>query len=294
MYRPRSDWFASIQLNNQYDLSNFMPWFYRQKLFGWVRRDRIATLQEAVPYLFERHCDVLTLSESTAEQRQKNFDLLAARLAGQGETSPLRHEPYKVARSWSEAPIATVDRVTAPYLGIRAYGVHVIGYVEREDDLYLWVAKRALDRFIEPGKLDTMVGGGQPAGLGLKENVLKESYEEAGLSEVHLSNLRSVGAVSYVREDDLGLKPDTMFLFDLPMPEGVCPQNTDGEVAGFSLMPAKEVASLVREGSVFKKNCHLVYLDFFIRHGLISPEEADYIALQQGLRQTLPEPPFPV
>jgi hypothetical protein len=46
-----------------------------------------------------------------------------------------------------------------------------------------------------------------------------------------------------------------------------------------------KVASLVRETVAFKMNCDLVIIDFLMRHGYITPEHPDYLALGTGLTQ---------
>jgi hypothetical protein len=35
----------------------------------------------------------------------------------------------------------------------------------------------------------------------------------------------------------------------------------------------------------FKFNCNLVLIDFFVRHGLIGPDDPDYEAICRGLRR---------
>lgn len=52
----------------------------------------------------------------------------------------------------------------------------------------------------------------------------------------------------------------------------------------FQLMPVEEVAELVRDTTEFKDNCNLVIIDFLIRHGIIKPDQPDYLALLTGLR----------
>jgi hypothetical protein len=79
-----------------------------------------------------------------------------------------------------------------------------------------------------------------------------------------------------------------MYCYDLEVPEDFQPVNTDGEVAGFELQPVEQVMATVRETDEFKLNCNLVIIDFLIRHGLIGPEEPDYLDLIQGLRSPLP------
>ena len=94
-----------------------------------------------------------------------------------------------------------------------------------------------------------------------------------------------VGLVSYRCERPEGLRDDDLFCFDLELPADFTPKNTDGEVEAFSLWPIEKVAERVRETEDFKFNCALVIIDFFIRHGLIAPDDPDYTRLAEGLRR---------
>jgi len=57
-----------------------------------------------------------------------------------------------------------------------------------------------------------------------------------------------------------------------------------GEIESFALWPIERVARTVAETREFKDNCNLVIIDFLIRHGLIQPDDPDYVALVSGLR----------
>jgi hypothetical protein len=65
------------------------------------------------------------------------------------------------------------------------------------------------------------------------------------------------------------------------------PQNTDGEVESFTLLPLEEVARLVRDTDEFKLNCNLVIIDFLLRHGYLAPEHEEYLDLATGLRRPM-------
>ena len=99
----------------------------------------------------------------------------------------------------------------------------------------------------------------------------------ADFREKRMDRARAVGAVSYCRETEIGLKPDTLYCYDLQLPESFQPENTDGEVSEFQLLPIRQVIELVRESDEFKPNCNLVNIDFFIRHGLLAADEPDYL-----------------
>jgi len=170
--------------------------------------------------------------------------------------------------------------------GVRAYGVHVNGVVRRPDGLHLWIGRRAPDKPVAPDKLDNMVAGGQPAHLGLMDNLVKEAAEEADIPADLARTARPVGAICYCLEDQWGLKPDVMFCYDLEVPADFTPRNTDGEISSFQLLPIAEVAARVKDGDEFKFNVNLVILDFLLRHGLLSPDdEPDYVEIVKGLRQ---------
>jgi hypothetical protein len=79
-----------------------------------------------------------------------------------------------------------------------------------------------------------------------------------------------------------------LFVFDLDIPADFTPRNTDGEIAEFQLMPARDIVARVRESDDFKFNVNLVIIDFALRNGLITPDdEPDYVAIVTGLRQPL-------
>lgn len=49
---------------------------------------------------------------------------------------------------------------------------------------------------------------------------------------------------SYFHENELGLFPETQFVFDLELPRSFEPTNTDDEVSDFYLLPIKEVSTM--------------------------------------------------
>ena len=47
----------------------------------------------------------------------------------------------------------------------------------------MWMARRSPTKSKYPNMLDHIVAGGQPVGIGLMDNVVKECMEEAGIPE---------------------------------------------------------------------------------------------------------------
>ncbi|WP_342760769.1 NUDIX hydrolase [Azospirillum thermophilum] len=165
--------------------------------------------------------------------------------------------------------------------------MHVNGFVRGPDGaLSLWIGRRAMDREVCPGQYDNMIAGGQPIGLSLEENLIKEASEEAGLAAEVARRAVPVGAISYTLETDGGLKQDRLFVYDLELPADLVPENTDGEVESFALWPVQQALESVRDSEDWKFNVNLVVIDFLIRHGVIHPgNEPDYLEIVRGLRR---------
>lgn len=275
---------------NAHDLSRFRPFVAAGQRVGWIKRGFAGTLA-AFPEVFKVEGDEVRLSEHlvTFEERTYAIRRVVDALASQGEAPKRKGEDYPAAPAFGKPPLFLIDRGVVAWFGVRAYGVHMNGYVRTPEGLRLWIGKRAKNKTVAPGKFDNIVAGGQPAGLGLFENLRKEAREEADLPGWVTDRARSVGAISYCMETEHGLKPDTMFVYDLEIPAGVVPKNTDGELESFHLMTVDDVVERVRGTDDFKFNVNLVLIDFFIRHGILSAEsEPDYLDLLRRLRSPLP------
>ena len=270
---------------NAYDPRNYTPFMVDDRIVGHIRlRNRFHL--ERFPAVFMLSCGHVGLADEldTYERRTKAVGHALKALADDGVITGWRNEAYPVGGQWGRPCMFEIERAAAAFLGCRAYGVHINGFVRNSDDVKLWVAKRADDRPVCPGKLDNMIAGGQPVGLTLKQNVVKEAGEEAGVPAELARKAIPVGAITYTMENDLGLKPDMMFCWDLELPADFQPINNDGEVAEFHQLPAADVLNIVDTTDDFKFNSNLVVIDFCIRHGVLAPEHPDYEAILRGLR----------
>jgi len=281
-------YFHHIRACNSHDMSRFRPFHVGTDRVGWVRHElaeRLARFSDVFAVEPDRVSLLATFDnfESRSQALARVLDALVA----EGTVPPLRHEDYPVVTAWGQPPLLKIDRTAVAHFGVRSFGLHVNGFVRRADGLHLWIGKRATDRSVAPGKLDNLVAGGQPIGLTLDENLVKEAEEEASLSAEAARKAVPVGVVSYLMENPAGLKADTLFLYDLEVGEDFVPRNTDGEVEHFMLWPLDQVARQVRDTDDFKFNVNLVIIDFLIRHGYLKPDEADYPDLAIGLRRPL-------
>jgi 8-oxo-dGTP pyrophosphatase MutT (NUDIX family) len=238
-------------------------------------RHDLVKVTDAAVVLDPRYDDFKARTDALAEA--------AAHLRAREAMARPRGELFAVVERWGAAPLAEIDRTATHAFGFPTFGQHVNGWALDGGMMHLWIGRRATDRRVAPGKLDNIVAGGVPAGLTLAENLAKEAEEEAGFGPDLVARMRPVGAVSYRMAVPEGLRRDVLFCYDLEVPEGVEPVNTDGEVAAFERWPLARVAEALAAGDRFKFNVPLVILDFTIRHGALTPDDPDYMAILQGL-----------
>lgn len=275
-----------IRRCNNADLSAFDPWFVGPHRAGFLHRD-FAREAIAGSGLFEHRDDGWHLDPAldTPDKRSATMRAFLLGLRERGHFKGLwREEAYDVAPHEGHPVLMTMERAAVPWFGVRAGGPHMTGYVRRRDGLHIWVPRRSYEKPTFPGQLDNTVAGGQPAGLGLHENLVKECGEEASIPPALAQQAKAVSLVAYWNQSGLQLKPDVMTCFDLELPEDFTPRANDGEVHSFELWPVQRVFETVRDTTEFKYNCNLVLIDFFVRHGMLSADAPDFPAILGGLR----------
>lgn len=270
---------------NKHDLSHFVPFFIDGKRLGRIKTELAASLPHDTG-LFVAQNDGIALAPRFTDFKTRSAALMeASELISARTGKPLRKEMYAVIENWGDEPLAEVDRAAVPWFGTRAWGIHVNGFVRKKDGIHLWVGERAADRPADPGKLDNMIGGGQPIGLTLDQNLCKEAFEEAGIAPSLALTAKLAREINYLLERPDGLRTDTLFIYDMDLPESFVPRNTDGEVASFRLLPLNEVAALIFETDRFKFNCNMVITDFLLRQGFLTPKDAEYEGLARWLKE---------
>lgn len=274
-------------------LREFVPFVVEEQVVGYVHNGFAAHLRRFHDvFLFPR--DVLhdgqfnwhiTLHPSLKSPENRTSAVAnVINCLGEELIPGIRNELYPVKSCFGTREFFSLERAAAPYFGIKAYGVHMNGYVEREGQKLLWLGKRSQGKSTFPGMLDHLVAGGLPHGIPCGENMMKECEEEAGIPISISKKVKPVGAVSYLDINGDRLKRDVLFCYDLKLPEDFVPTNNDGEVESFRLIPVPHVANVIKITQYFKSNCTLVIIDFLFRHGYICPEYAGYLKLLQSLR----------
>ncbi len=282
-----------IREANHFEIGGFIPFIIAGRVYGCVRHgfaEQLGHWPEIFRVSEQQVCLSRELAASSTPISERSLALaqVCMDLRRAGVISGWRDELYPVCESWGAEPVVLLERAAVPYFGVTAYGVHLNGFVGAGVRQKMWIARRSLNKPTGPGKLDQLVAGGQPHGIGLQANMIKECHEEAAIPGVLAEKVRATGTLSYILESDAGLRPDILFNFDLELPEDFQPRNTDGEVAAFYCMEMHEVMDIVSAGTDFKFNCALVQIDFLVRHGHILADHPDYAAICAGLLQFTP------
>ena len=262
-----------------------MPWL--QSSPHWIvdPKARVVTLNPDLDIMMS-FTDAIAQTLDIA-RRQKSFEVLGG----------WRDELYAIYGHESGAPIS-MERAASPLFGINTYGVHMTVYVQTREGMKIWVPRRSRTKQTYGGMLDNTVAGGLPAGEKPFDALVREAAEEASLPEKLVrENAKQCGTVSYfyIRDDRAGgetdlLQPECQHVYDMEVGSDVVPKPNDDEVETFYLMTIADVILALGRGK-FKPNCALVLLDFFIRHGILTPEnEPDYIEIVSRIHRRLPFP----
>lgn len=255
-------------------------------------------------FVFDEAKLTVSISKSldTFDKRNEAIAKVARTLKDQGYFKPVldgwRNELYVVFNP-SKVPYLLVERAASPLFGVITYGVHITGYVPASptsSGMRLWVPRRSYQKPTFPGMLDNTVAGGLGYPYGIYDTAIKECGEEAGLEEDYVKQrLTSVGVITYwyrhKYSDDLNLfQPECEYIYDLKIDEDTVPHPVDGEVAEFNLWNREQLDKELKAGN-FKPNSALVFIDFFVRHGLLGPEdEPDYLNIVSRTHRRFPYP----
>ncbi|MEZ5536028.1 MAG: DUF4743 domain-containing protein [Thiolinea sp.] len=273
-----------IDACNNACFEQLLPWHIAGVRYGWVDREFAACLRD-YPGVFKVSDTAVVLQDhlSDYQQRTEAVNAVMQKLHYGGVIDTWVGESYPVVHHFDDAAVMEVERAAASFLGIRGFGVHVNGLVRSDGEIRVWVGIRAKSKPFWPGKLDQLVAGGQPVGISLLDNVIKEAEEEAAIPPKLAQRAEAVGQIHYQHQGKRGLENSTLFIYDLWLPEDFVPQNNDGEVDSFQLLSLQEVARLTEQTDAFKANCNLVNIDLLLRNNVITESHPDYTALVSAL-----------
>ena len=247
---------------------------------GWVRRQHVPALQGALPGVSGApglvRWDAQHLSPV---QRSQVLALAAQTLREQGLIQGWRDECYSHWGAISHDPDPALpewfrlERSAFRFFGLRSHAVHINGFTP---DGRMWCARRALSKATDPGRLDNLAAGGLAAGEGILSCAVRELYEEAGIEPSLAQQVQRAGRITTARSEAEGWHDETLVVFNLLLPDGVVPHNTDGEVSGFECLSPAEVMARIRMAD-FSKDAACV-----VAQGVLSAQYFSGTIISEG------------
>ncbi|OSI17175.1 NUDIX hydrolase [Neisseria dumasiana] len=178
-----------------------------------------------------------------------------------------RNEKFDVEDAAGK-PLFALERAAFRPLGLMSHAVHINGLTLHEGEWMFWIGRRSPYKAVDPNKLDNLVGGGIASGESVREAMMREGGEEAGLDISLLHNLACQNQRLSVRPVARGLHNELLHIFDVVLPSEIHPENQDGEVAEFTLMNPTELTAAMCDG-LMMNDAMLATLDAFSRYGLL-------------------------
>lgn len=200
-------------------------------------------------------------------ERDEAFAEMNAALRAQGLVRAWRDEPFPLLSPASGRTLAVFERASARFWGSLTLGAHCNGWVAGPQDRpeAMWIARRSATKATDPGKLDNLVGGGVPWGQTPWDALVREGFEEAGLSPSQMARATPGRVIELNRDVPEGRQFERLHVFDLQLQADETPRNQDGEVAELHLWPVGEV--FVRAATdEMTVDAALVTLEFLLRH----------------------------
>jgi len=271
-----------IRICHRRDMTKYRPFLADGAAIGWINR-HLAERLRGFPRVFRAVEDGVELIPRGYEARTAAMADVVATLRDEGLVTGWRDESFPVAASFYAPPLFAIERAAVKAFGIRYYCVQLNGLVGAGEGQHMWIGRRAMSKPIGPGKLDQIVGGGVPLGYSLAEALVKECAEEAGMPAALAGRAHPVGAITILAEEDGGLWHETLFNYDLTLPDDFVPRNTDGEVESFELMSVAEVRQRLESSDDFLFDVVPLLADCLMRHGHLSADDPDYVPLAELL-----------
>jgi len=282
----QADW-PAIDAARSHDPASRLPFLIADAgqdwLAGSVARGHLAALARW-PEALRIDATGVTLSLPAAER--DGFLARANQALGEaGLIMGWRDETCALPAVQGGALLARLERAAARFWGSTTFGAHCNGYLAdaRGRPTQLWIARRALDKPTDPGRLDNLVGGGVPWGQSPAQTVVREAWEEAGLRPAQLAGLTAGRRFLVLRDVAEGLQREQISVYDLALPPDLLPINQDGEVHSFTLMPVEQALAHAAAGDM-TVDAALVTLDFALRHRLLPTPRHQHL---QALAETL-------
>lgn len=155
--------------------------------------------------------------------------------------------------------IGAVERGITRLLGLPTQGVHLVGVVlgdtEGPSRVSTWVQQRSAHKAEFPSRWDTLMGGTVALGETPETTWPRELWEEAGLHPTDLLGLQHRGRIRVAHpvdhgndDDGLSYSVEHLDCYLAQLAPGTTPNNQDGEVQRFELLPPPALAERMASG----------------------------------------------
>lgn len=238
---------------------------------GSVDEAHLAALRPWARWL-EVRAQAVVLTAGPAERKAVFTDVNTG-LREQGLIHAWRDEPFPLLSPTTGQVRAVFERASARFWGTLTLGAHCNGWGAGPNGQpeALWIARRSPTKATDPGKLDNLVGGGVPWGQTPWEALVREGFEEAGLSPAQMARATPGRVIELDRDIPEGRQFERLHVFDLQLLPGETPINQDGEVAEIGLWSVRDACAAAAT-SAMTVDAALVTLDFLLRRRLLTPE----------------------
>lgn len=275
-----------VQAASTFDPSDsLLPFTVDGVLAGWMKKSFAERLEDWPEYFSLRPRGVgMTAHFDSAEHRSAAMAEVVESLATQDVIRGWRGELVTVAETFYSAPLFHIERAASRYFGLTMYASHLNGLTARNGQPYMWLARRAESKHVDPGKLDNIAAGRIARGYTPLQTLAKEAMEEAGIPQELSAQARAAGAVRSKREVEEGLHHEIIFSHDLILPDSFEPTNQDGEVASFECVPIVDLLKRLEAPQQFTVDSALVIADCLLRRGYITSDREEYLDLIHAMR----------
>ncbi|MGE5616137.1 MAG: DUF4743 domain-containing protein [Bacillota bacterium] len=256
-----------------------IPFYVREHAVGWLRPS-FADLLRRWPHLFDVSPAFVTLraTPDTVAGRTAAMAEVTKELLRDGVIRGWRDEQVSISHHYAAPELLRIERAATRYFGMMSYAAHLNAFTARNGLTHAWIARRSLDKSIDPGKLDNLVGGRIAAGLTVDETLRKEAWEEASIPPAMLSGVCCAGAVRVEYSVPEGLHREILFVHDVWLPDDFKPVNQDGELAEIKCEMLEAVVQDILAGE-FTYDAGAVMIDGLMRQGILSPEDPMYLEI---------------
>ena len=240
------------------DTPNRLPIEIDQRVIGSVELADAQLLAKNIPGV-ELDDDCLVVAPMCSPDSPAGLNAMAQTLRDHGRARGWRDELLPVT-SDDGTLIGSIERACIRALGIRSFAVHCVGLCAQQDQLNneptIWLQRRAADKAVDPGMLDTLAGGLigmesptqiEPFRLGMA----REIHEEAGLTEAQYESPEHIDTIRCQADlDEEGYFEEDCVVFRTVLKPGVVPQNLDGEVSEFMRIGHNELITRISAGDL--------------------------------------------